>query len=220
MKDNITPHASYEYDQKILKILPFYEQFHDSTLDLVYSVNPQPKAWLDTGCGTGIFIKKALANFPDTAFFLADPAASMLNIAKKFSNNIINMGTAELDFSDGKFDVITANLAHHFLQPDERRLATMNCFRMLKSGGIYVTFECIRPNTSVGINIAMKRWYNFKLENGISKEKAKEFYSLLDVEFHPITLSQHMKLLENCGFKTNELLWMTYMHAGFYAIKQ
>jgi len=219
MKDNVTPHASYEYDKQIHKILPFYENFHRSAIDLIKSVNRNPRTWLDTGCGTGAFAQKALLDFPDTVFYLADPADGMLNFAEKISGNIIKSGTVELDFPQEMFDVITAILAHHFFQPDERRLATENCFRMLKPGGIYVTFECIRPYSSGGLEIAMKRWVNYKLANGISMEKATEFYTKLDVEFYPITLSDHMELMKNCGFKTVELLWMTYMHAGFYAIK-
>ena len=54
MIDNITPHRSSEYDSKVRKTIPFYEHFHMETINLVKTVNPGVKKWLDTGCGTSI----------------------------------------------------------------------------------------------------------------------------------------------------------------------
>ena len=39
------------------------------------------------------------------------------------------------------------------------------------------------------------------------------------VEYFPITISEHLRLLKECGFSTVEILWVSYMQAGFYAIK-
>jgi tRNA (cmo5U34)-methyltransferase len=40
-----------------------------------------------------------------------------------------------------------------------------------------------------------------------------------DTEYLPITVSEHLQLLRNCGFRTGQLLWYSHMQAGFYAIK-
>ena len=55
------------------------------------------------------------------------------------------VSTQDIIMPDKDFDVITAIQAHHYLDRDSRKVATENCFRILKDHGIYVTFENIRP---------------------------------------------------------------------------
>ena len=81
--DNATPYASGDYDVKVRQTIPFYEEFHRQTLARVRLIQPQPKFWLDTGCGTGYLVGRALEVFPKTHFVLADPSADMLTKARK-----------------------------------------------------------------------------------------------------------------------------------------
>jgi tRNA (cmo5U34)-methyltransferase len=219
MSDNSTPFLASEYDNQIHKSMPFYEEFHNSAIDLIKTVNPYPINWLDTGCGTGEFVKKASLTFTNTIFFLSDPSKKMIDIAKNVSTNVFEKNTSELDFSENFFDVVTAILSHHYMSKDERRLSTENCFRMLKTSGVYVTFENIRPLSSESTDISMTRWFNAKLLNGESPENRDEHYNRFDKEYLPITISEHIDLLNNIGFKTADVLWLSYMQAGFFAIK-
>jgi tRNA (cmo5U34)-methyltransferase len=52
--DNTTPYNAADYDAGVRKIMPFYEQFHRQAIDLVKTVVPEPRLWLDTGCGRGL----------------------------------------------------------------------------------------------------------------------------------------------------------------------
>ena len=83
MSDNSTPHNSSEYDMKVVKTIPFYKYFHSETIDLVKTIKPDVKSWLDTGCGTGYLIETAISFFSDCIFYLADPSEDMLNECKK-----------------------------------------------------------------------------------------------------------------------------------------
>ena len=219
MNDNLSAYSSCEYDEQIIKNAPFYENFHDTAIELVKIINPNPLKWLDTGCGTGTFAKKLISTFTETEVFLADPSKNMFEIAKQISENISEIPTSQLDFPEKTFDVITAILSHHYMKPKERKLSTQNCLRMLKTDGVFITFENICPLTPYGIEIAMKRWWHYKSENGVSPEKENEHYARFNNEYLPITILEHLELLKNCGFKTYEIFWLSYMQAGFFAIK-
>lgn len=39
-------------------------------------------------------------------------------------------------------------------------------------------------------------------------------------EVLPITIEEHLCLLKECGFKSADILWTSYMQAGFFAIKE
>ena len=91
---------------------------------------------LDTGCGTGTLVQKALKEFHDTYFILADPSSEMLDLAKnKLSKYIHNRlkfleptETGNILIDDNcKPNVITAIQSHYYMSRKERFEATKVC---------------------------------------------------------------------------------------------
>ena len=143
MSDNKTSQPAQEYDGNIRKTMPYYDSFHDAVLTLAEVACPEPAAWLDAGGGTGSLVVLAAAAFPQTRFTLSDPSAGMVELAREKLAGTVDCdyavaGTEALEFPAESFDIVTAVLAHHYLEPAARRRATENCFRMLKKNGIYV----------------------------------------------------------------------------------
>ncbi|KNY29329.1 class I SAM-dependent methyltransferase [Pseudobacteroides cellulosolvens] len=227
MNDNKTAHMAGEYDRKIRATIPNYEQIHAETIDLVKSIKPKIEKWLDTGCGTGTLVLSALGDFKSTRFFLADPSKEMLNIAREKllseGNDRVEIleavSSQNLMFPDEKFDIITAIQAHHYLDKDGREAAVKNCFRMLKAGGVFITYENISPFTASGIKVGLDRWKRFQMSCGKSMEEAEKHVHRFGQEYYPITIEEHLSLLREVGFLVVEVLWTSYMQAGFYAIK-
>ena len=222
MRDNKTSQAAAEYDANVHKTIPRYHLFHEETLDLARAIVPKPQAWLDTGCGTGTLILKAIEHFGPVQFVAADPSGAMLQFAaEKLVNRditFISAGSEDLDYS-GSFDIITAIMAHHYLDAAGRRQATRNCFTMLKQGGLYITFETIRATSETGTQTGLKRWRNAQIANGKDPEAADRHVSRYGSELLPITLTEHVQLLEETGFSVAEVFWVSGLQAGFYGIK-
>lgn len=227
MQDNKTSHAANDYDAQINKTIPNYHFFHEETLEIVKVTHPRPVSWLDTGCGTGTLVEKAAVFFADTQFVLADPSEQMLAIAKeklapqeKLKVQYLLTGTQDIAWPEESFEVITAIQSHHYLDAAARKKATQNCLRLLKPGGIYITFENISAHTDRGIQIGLERWKQFQMKNGKNEAKADEHIARFGKEYFPISLAQHMALLQEAGFGVVEVLWASIMQAGFYAIKK
>lgn len=225
---NFIPHLPEDYDARIHSILPYYSSFHQETINFVKSLPSAPKVWMDTGCGTGSLVSKAIEQFPDTIFFLLDPSQGMLNQAKeKLSchslKNLEFLGASPTqEFShklEEKPDVITAIQCHHYLNHENRAKATGVCYNLLKEGGAYITFENIRPLTEKGVEIGKRYWAKFQLTHGRTDEEIKEHLERFDKEYFPITVEEHLQLLRKTGFRVVELFWYSYMQAGFYCIK-
>ncbi len=226
--DNVTPHKSSEYDEDIRKTIPFYDHFLEETVDLVRMVKPGAEIWLDTGCGTGTLVTKAYPHFPHTQFVLSDPSENMLNQARQSLSAIPQsrlqfldpVGTENLPVNDMRQpQVITAIQSHHYLDTNARRTATQTCYDLLARDGIYITFENICPESKQGIDIGLNRWAQYQLSKGKDEEVIKEHRKRFNTAYFPITIAQHLELLKNCGFTTCEMLWYSYLQAGFYAIK-
>lgn len=224
--DNTTPHMASQYNMQIQKTIPYYDTFHEQTIDLIEMYKSRPLKWLDIGSGTGTFVQKAAQHFRQTQFYLLDPSKQMMEKAQSqlmgqekctflpccSSQNMLSYITEPMD-------VITAIQVHHYLQPEERKEATKNVYHLLNKEGIYITFENVRPLTSVGIQIALDRWGMFQEESGRSHEDVVAHKKRLDQNYFPITVLEHLKVLEEAGFSVMEPFWLSYMQVGFYAIK-
>jgi tRNA (cmo5U34)-methyltransferase len=228
MKDNRIPNLPEDYDKKISTVLPYYSSFHQETINFVSSISKNPDIWLDTGCGTGSLVSKAIEQFPDTKFLMLDPSEGMLEQAReKLSSydsdriEFLRASTTQ-EFSsklERKIDVITAIQCHHYLDPENREKAVKVCHELLKEGGIFVTFENIRPLTKRGVDIGKQYWAKFQLNHERSEEEIETHLARFDVEYFPLTIEQQLEMLRNTGFKTVEIFWYSYMQAGFYCIK-
>jgi len=225
---NTTPHLPEDYDVQVSNTIPYYSSFHQETINLIKSLPFRPKVWLDTGCGTGSLVKKAILEFPDTKFILLDPSESMLQQAlEKLSvfmpervESLKPCPTQKLScMLKEKADVITAIQCQHYLCSEDRIKATKVCYDILDDDGIYITFENIRPLTKKGILIGKQYWANFQLSMGKSQEEVDKHLARFGIEYFPITIEDHLKLLKETGFKNVELFWCSYMQAGFYGIK-
>jgi tRNA (cmo5U34)-methyltransferase len=224
MNDNLTPHAADSYDTGVRKTIPFYDTLHDQTIDLVKAYIPGVLNWLDTGCGTGTFALKASAEFPDCTFYLGDPSEKMLEICRsRITGERFQIAgaypTHELPVKENSVDVITAIQSHHYLSRNDRLKTTRKCFSFLKPHGIYITFENFSPGTGEGIEIGLDRWVMFQHASGKTIEEAKTHRKRFGKEYFPIAIDDHFKVLQEAGFEICELFWVSYLQAGFYAIR-
>jgi tRNA (cmo5U34)-methyltransferase len=226
--ENKTPHLPEDYDTKISAVLPYYRSFHEETINLVRSLPDKPKVWMDTGCGTGILIAKAIEYFPDTKFLMLDPSEGMLQQARKklslssYERLELLKASPTQEFSqelEERPDVITAIQCHHYLDHENRARAVKVCYELLIDDGIFITFENIRPLTEEGISIGKRYWGEFQSTHGRSEEEREKHLDRFGTEYFPITIEEHLKLLRETGFRTVELFWYSYMQAGFYCIK-
>jgi tRNA (cmo5U34)-methyltransferase len=224
MRDNTTSQPAGEYDAGISKTMPHYELFHENTIGLIEVVRPNPARWLDTGCGTGTLASKAMERFAQTRFVLADPSPAMLDLAKAKMAGCeceFHLGsTEELGLTAASLEVVTAILSHHYYpSPEGKLLAVENCFRMLKTSGIYVTFESFLPASEPGVEIALKCWRSAQLARGKKEADVEKYLKRFGVEFFPMPLDAHVRMLRETGFSVVEVFWLSGMQAGIYAIK-
>lgn len=110
--------------------------------------------------------------------------------------------------------------SHHYLSAEQRKQATQNCFRALKNGGIYITFENIKLSSAESDSLAIKRWESYLRSYGKTEQEVQAHIDRRGTEVFPVTINEHLELLRACGFATADVLWASYLQAGFFAIKK
>lgn len=214
-----TVFSSKESDRKIKQTLPYYEEFYKQIIDVVKCHFNNKISWLDVGCGTGKMAEVGLE--VSNSFVLLDNSADMLDIARKQIHSdkaeFVLKAADDMDY-EKEFDVVTAVQVFHYLSADERRKAICKCYNALKSGGIFITFENFAPDTEIGAKLYLNRWKQYQISQGKTEQESKDHIERYGTEYFPITIDKHKRLLKECGFKAVELLWCSYMQAGFIGI--
>jgi len=223
--DNASSHNADQYDRQIRLTIPHYDDIHAEILNFVKVQCPNPKSWLDTGCGTGFFIRNAQGVFPETEFFIADPSEGMLTKARQNLEGcryslIGRCGTADIPgITDRRFDVITAIQCHHYLTSEERSKAVRACYSLLKDGGFFITSENIRPFSEEGIARSLASWGAFQRNAGREEDAVRDHLDRFDREYFPITVTEHLQGFRDAGFPVAEILWLSGMQAVFWCRK-
>ena len=203
MTDNKSAFAVNQYDENVRKVIPHYDEIYEQIFSVITTCcGDKPLAVLDTGCGTGNFGVMALNRLNLTELVLCDPSEKMLADAKKKLANqgceFHCIGSEKLEFSN-RFDIVTAIQSHHYFDRATRKIAVKNCFNALKPGG--------------------KRIEAFGLAAGRTPDEVRSHSARYNTEYFPITIKEHLELLDKTGFAACELFWHSYMQSGFYAIK-
>ena len=224
MSDNSTSHPASRYDVEVRRTIPYYDAIQDEFLALIESLPCPPRTWLDTGCGTGTLVARALQAFPTTHFVVADPSPAMLAQARTRLDpgrvTLLDPGpTGSLPREHAPFDLVTAIQCHHYLDDGGRRDAVAACFDLLKPGGLFITSENIRPFTERGLSIGKRYWARFQEQAGRTPPDVAAHLARFDREFFPLTITEHLDLLRGAGFVAVELFWASYLQAAFYAVK-
>jgi tRNA (cmo5U34)-methyltransferase len=227
--DNASAHPAHRYDAEIRRVIPFYDLIQTETLDVVRSVVREPKWWVDTGCGTGALVERALPVFPATQFVIADPSEAMLTQARaRFAGQLpARITILSPTASEGlpsirpqvKAQVVTAMLCHHYHEPAGRLAAVRGCFEVLEPGGLLVVFENVECDSVHGRKLGLNRWKEFQLQQGRTQAEEEHHLALFGTELKPVRIAEHLGLFRSVGFSTTELFWRAHMQAGFFAMK-
>lgn len=221
--DNTTSFDSCIYDDNIRKVIPYYDEIYSQIIDLILTYyGDREISLLDIGCGSGMMGLKATEFLNISEIVLCDPSDNMLKAAEKKITDkrckFINTGSESLDF-ENRFDVVTAIQSHHYFDRTARETAVKNCYNALKPDGLFICFENTAPFTEIGIHIMKKRIENYGINAGRTQEEVTSHSARYNKEYFPITIKEHLDLLDKTGFGTAELFWHSYMQSGFYAIK-
>lgn len=97
--------------------------------------------------------------------------------------------------------------------------AIKKCYNALKGNGIYVSFENFAPDSEENTRLYLERWKQFQIANGKTEEEANSHIKRYGKNYFPISISESIGLMKDCGFRTVEILWVSYMQVGILARK-
>ncbi len=71
-----------EFDQIILKLIPYYEQMIETLISVIPFDREEEIEVIDLGCGTGNILKKIREKFPNARLIALDISKNMIEMTK------------------------------------------------------------------------------------------------------------------------------------------
>jgi len=160
------------YDSSRKQIIPCFDLFYQTVVDLMPDKGDDELRVLDLGAGTGLLTEKILGRYPHYKVDLVDIAGNMLDQAKLRLGENENIRYINGDYIGqmlpGEYDVIVSALSLHHCSVAQLNMVFSKIYHALVAGGKF-----INADQQLGINDAIEQcyqqhWMNAMKHNGCS----------------------------------------------------
>lgn len=180
--------------------LPHYEEVIQKCLTLANAAFPNKKEAkiIDVGSALGHTMEVFLDAGYQQVYGVENSEAMLAK--SRVKKNLILSGTFPKE--SGPFDLVIANWTLHFITGEEKRKEYLRDIRAsLREGGILILSEKMASTPLVH-----DRYTEFKRSKGVSDEAIAENTAAVSGVLVSYPLSWYVKTLEECGFKTIEVI--------------
>ena len=165
------------YDASRRQLIPCFEQFYTTVLDLLAEVvrKDAPSRIIDLGAGTGLMSAMILEHFPDTHLTLVDAAENMLDIAsQRLRGDSHRIDLVHADFLgyslQGPYDAVVSALAIHHLSHAHKQILFAAIYTALKPGGRFINADQVCGPSAEIDQTYRQNWLRQVRENQVSEE--------------------------------------------------
>lgn len=226
--ENVKEHfekEAEEFDNTILKLIPKYNEMIDSMISVIPFESSDKFKLLDLGCGTGNVTKAAKKKFPNSMINCIDIAENMIQMAKikleDYDDITYHVGDfSEVDFEE-KFDVVVSSLALHHIKTDsDKRNFYIKIYEVLRPGGVFMNSDYVLGSSDILSKIYRKKWINYMLLNVPENEVNEKWIPKEMEEDYPAPLINHLKWLNETGYKSVDVVWKYFGYAVYCGTRQ
>ena len=161
-----------QYDQQRRKIIPCFNDFYQTAIDLIPFNSTDSFTFLDLGAGTGLLTAFIISSFPNATVTLMDLSEKMLEKAReRFSlNKRVNFLIWDYSHSTlpEEYDLIVSAMSIHHLSDNEKKSLYQRVFDALKREGAFINADLVKGETDKIEQKYQDTWMNWIRETGLS----------------------------------------------------
>ncbi len=214
----IFDHAAADYDRTRRQLVPNFDAFYGTALELI----PQPRdahfRVLDLGAGTGLLSALVLEIFPNATFTLLDLSAEMLGKARErfakeegFQFEIVDL---EQDAPAGEYDVAISALALHHIEGANLQGVFSNIHKALVQGGIFINADQTLGTSAANEAKYSQAWHRDIRAQGSSEADIEAAVTRMKAD-KTSTLEDQMSWLRAAGFADVDCWYKQYRFAVY-----
>ncbi len=212
------------YDSLILTLIPNYLEMTDVLVNSIPFDEKKSIKVLDLGCGTGNISKKIKERFPNSKIHCVDLAENMVKIAQKKLVNYPDISYETGDFQhislNSDYEVIVSSLAMHHLKTDQdKKEVYQKIYESIVPGGVFYNADVVLGSTEYLQNLYIEKWKEFMALNHSLEEIENKWMPTHRREDKPAKMIDHIKWLQEAGFKQVDVVWKYYNYGVYGGVK-
>ncbi len=206
--------AAQNYDQSRRQLIPWFDDFYGTVLDVIPFEPNQSIQVLDLGAGTGLLTALVAEAFPTASLTLIDISAEMLKRAKeRFANQANRFDFQVMDLAqitvDYGYDLIISALAIHHLTDDDKQHLFQQIYQTLSPNGIFINADQALGPTPKIDNFYWQTWRRRVIEMGVSEDVLATAMERMQ-EDKSSPLEMQLDWLRQVGFKDVHCWYKNY----------
>jgi tRNA (cmo5U34)-methyltransferase len=198
--------AAESYDRARRQLVPCFDDFYGTVLELIPFPRGAALRILDLGAGTGLLSALLAQAFPRADLTLVDVSEGMLDRARKrFGADSARFRFRVLDFAhaplEGEYEAVVSALAIHHVGDAEKRHLFREVFDVLRAGGVFVNADQVLGPTPEIDARYKAAWLRQVREAGVGEDDLASALERMR-EDEMSTLDWQLKTLEAIGFES------------------
>jgi tRNA (cmo5U34)-methyltransferase len=192
------------YDRARRKLVPCFDDFYRTALELIPFQPEDRFEVLDLGAGTGIISAMIAEAFPKSRLTLFDVTPEMLTIARarlKPLGKRVRFVTA--DFASASqsqsWDTVVSALAIHHLPDSGKRHLFGDVFKYLTPGGAFINADQVAGDTAASDRHAREQWMKRAQELKVTQRDLEAALERMKQDL-PATVGQQLSWMREAGF--------------------
>ncbi len=209
-----------EYDDSRRKLIPCYDDFYGTAIDILPFPPHSSIRVLDLGAGTGLLAAKIAGAFPNAALVLMDISENMLQQARNRLWPIADRCTFTVaDYTqqpqlEPGFDVVCSALSIHHLGKKAKMEVFRWAFTLLRPGGIFVNADQVLGESPEIEQRYRGKWLEQVAARGVTKKELNAALVRMQ-EDRMSPLSLQLAMLQEVGFVEVNCWYKHYSFAVF-----
>ncbi len=212
--------GAQKYDRARRQLIPCFDDFYQSALELAEFPSDAPLDVLDLGAGTGLMSAFFSKRLPRARFTLIDLAEEMLERARtRFDDVIDRFSFVQSDLTDiapkpGDWDLVISGLAIHHLDDSAKRTLISRVHSALKPGGVFINADQVLGRTPAATERNRRAWLAGARRLDVSND---DLDSAIERMKHDrmATLEDQLRWLEDVGFIDVDCAYKSGMFAVY-----
>ena len=211
--------AARDYDQARRQLVPCFDDFYGTVIDLIPFNHNAPLKILDLGAGTGLLTSFVAEAFPKASLTLVDLSEEMLAKAReRFSDQLQRFSFCTLDYGEsdleGSYDAVVSAVSIHHVADEKKRRLFRQIYAALRDRGIFINADQVLGKTPSIHKRYHETWLRQVREKGISESDLQAALERMEVD-QLAPLDDQLGWLEDAGFEGVNCWYKNYSLAVY-----
>ena len=202
-----------QYDGQRRKVIPCFDDFYKTAIDLIPFDTEDKFTVLDLGAGTGLLTALILNSFPKASSMVLDISGKMLEKAKERFKGNDHVHFCAMDYArslpTGEFDLIVSAMSIHHLYDPDKRLLYKKIYNALLPGGMFIHAELVKGTTDATEVTYQRMWFEHLKKTDLTEDQLSVIFERMS---HDITTPLDIQLdwLKEAGFMDVDCFYKYY----------